>query len=120
MYAPAGIYHVNVWPPFDSNFIYYDYPTLVVGADITKDITLLIGYKISGYITDYAGTPVSGATIKLGSYGTGSGFGTGWFSNYMGYYFTTAPAGTYRISILPGPNLPTNIFPSYYDDNVVI
>ncbi len=120
MYAPAGIYHVNVWPPFDSNFIYYDYPTLVVGADITKDITLLTGYKISGYITDYAGTPVSGATIKLSSYGTGSGFGTGWFSNYMGYYFTTAPSGTYRISIIPDPNVPTISFPSYYEDNVVI
>jgi hypothetical protein len=22
--APAGTYHVNVWPPFDSNFIFFD------------------------------------------------------------------------------------------------
>ena len=40
--APEGTYHVNVWPPFDSNYIYYDEPRFVVASDITKNITFMV------------------------------------------------------------------------------
>jgi hypothetical protein len=111
IYAPAGTYHVNVWPPFDSNYIYYDLPQYVVDANATKNITLLTGYKVSGYIKDYHGTPVQGAVVSL------NGFLCGWFSNYSGYYFVTAPAGTYRLSVVPNSGVS---FPSYFEEGLVV
>jgi hypothetical protein len=61
--APAGTYHVNVWPPFDSNYIYYGEPGFVVESNMNKNITLDSGYKVSGYITDSSGAPVIGASV---------------------------------------------------------
>ncbi len=111
--APAGIYHINVWPPFNSNFIYYDEPALVVGSgsDITKNITLIPGYKVSGYIADSSGTPVSGAIVGLNL------FTSGYYSNYLGYYFVSAPAGTYKLTATPkiGPN-----FTVFSENNFVV
>src|SRR3990172_9873251 len=49
--APAGTYHVNVWPPFDSSYINYDEPGFTVVSDISKNLTLYSGYKVSGYIS---------------------------------------------------------------------
>jgi hypothetical protein len=116
--APAGTYHINVWPPYDSNFIYYDQPSFAVGADMSKNITLLTGYKVSGYVTDSNGTPVTGAVVLLNN------FGSGWFSNYMGYYFLSVPAGTYTINAHPrtGYNYssPTTNFPTYYEYNFIV
>ena len=109
--APAGTYHINVWPPFDSNYIFYDQPVFIVDSDIIKNITLTSGYKVSGYITDFSGTPISGARFALNN------FVAGWYSNYMGYYFTTAPAGTYTLTAQPrtGPT-----FVSYSESNIVL
>ena len=109
--APAGIYHVNVWPPFDSNYLYYDEPVFVVGSDITKNITLVSGYKLSGYLTDSSGAPIRGALASLNQ------FYCGWYSNYMGYYFVTAPAGTYKLTIQP-KTCPT--FPTYTESHFVL
>jgi hypothetical protein len=103
--APMGTYHVNVWPPFDSNYIDYDEPGFSVATStILKNITLTSGQKLSGYLTDYAGAPIRGAGIWLSSYATG------WYSNDAGYYFVTAPAGTYTLTIQPrtGPAFPTH------------
>jgi len=94
-YAPAGSYHLNVWPPWDSNYIYYDQPGLVVASDTTKNITLNQGFKISGYIRDSSGNPVKDAVVSL------NGYLVGWFSNYQGYYFVCAPAGTYKFNASP-------------------
>src|SRR3989304_10093657 len=91
--APAGTYHVNVWPPFDSNYINYDEPGFVVGSDMTKNITLQSGYKVSGYIAFSNGTPVVGAAVLFRD--SVNTFGSGWFSNSVGYYFLSVPAGTY-------------------------
>lgn len=113
--APAGTYHVNVWPPFDSNYIYYDEPAFVVDSDVTKNITLNSGYKVSGYITDSSGTPVVKAVVSLNN------FLCGWYSTYSGYYFVTAPAGTYTLNARPanGPQDVTNFSP-YSEPNVVV
>ena len=110
--APRGTYHVNVWPPFDSNFLSFDQPELTVGTvDFTKNITLESGCKLSGYLTDYSGAPISGALASLDS------FHCGRYSNSSGYYFVTAPAGTYNIKIQPktGPT-----FPTYTEDNFTL
>jgi len=93
--APAGTYHINVWPPFDSNYIYYEQPTFSVSSNIKKNITLATGYKISGYITDSLGNPVSDGIVFLDNYFCG------WYSKYSGRYFVTAPAGTYTLKAKP-------------------
>jgi len=120
--APAGTYHVNVWPPFDSVYINYDEPGLVVGSDIAKNMTLNSGYKVSGYISDSSGTPVTGAAVLLGN--SVNTFGSGWFSNYMGYYFLNVPAGIYTIDAHPRTGNfysgPTTNFPTYYEYNFTV
>ena len=116
--APAGTYHVNVWPPFDSNYINYDEPGFVVGLDITKNITLYSGCKVSGYITDSSGNPVVGAVVLLNNYCSG------WFSNSSGYYFLSVPAGTYTITAHPRTGNyysgPTTDFPTYIEYNFTV
>jgi outer membrane protein assembly factor BamB len=116
--APAGTYHVNVWPPFDSHYINYDEPGFVVGSDMTKNITLQSGYKVSGYISDSSGKPVVGAVVLLDD------FGSGWFSNSVGYYFLSVPAGTYTINAHPRTGNyysgPTTDFPTYIEYNFTV
>jgi hypothetical protein len=112
IYAPAGEYHLIVWPPFDSNYIYYDQPNFAVGSDLTKNITLAAGCKVSGYINDSLGNPVSGGIVALGNYISG------WFSKSTGYYFTTAPAGTYTLEARPKAG--SDHFPKYRESNFVV
>jgi hypothetical protein len=111
VYAPAGTYHVNVWPPFDSNYLSYDQPGFTVAGTNTKNFTLSQGYKVSGYITDSKGNPIIGAIALLDDHLSG------WFSKETGYYFVTAPAGTYTLYVQPrtGPN-----FTSYTLNGVVV
>jgi outer membrane protein assembly factor BamB len=123
--ASAGTYHINVWPPFDSNFINYDEPGFVVGSDITKNITLASGCKVSGYITDSSGASVVGASVLFRD--SVNTFGSGWFSNSVGYYFISVPAGTYTIDVHPRTAYggydysgPTTEFPTYYEYNFVV
>src|SRR4030042_2948540 len=122
MPAPAGTYHVNVWPPFDSNYINFDELGFVVGSDMTKNITLHSGCKVSGYISDSSGKPVIGAVVLLRN--SVNTFGSGWFSNSAGYYFLCVAAGTYTIDVHPrtGYNYsgPATNFPTYYEYNFTV
>ena len=60
--GPAGTYHLDVWPPFDSSYISYCERGFSFSSDIIKNITLVTGCKVSGYITlDSSGFPVVGA-----------------------------------------------------------
>jgi hypothetical protein len=121
--APAGTYHVNVWPPFDSNYIHYDEPGFVVGSDMIKNITLYSGCKVSGYISFSNGTPVVGAAVLFRN-SANTWFGSGWFSNSTGYYFLSVPAGTYTIDAHPRTGNyysgPTTDFPPYYEYNFTV
>jgi outer membrane protein assembly factor BamB len=121
--APAGTYHINVWPPFDSNYIHYDEPRFVVESDMTKNITLYSGYKVSGYISFSNGTPVVGAAVIFRN-SANTWFGSGWFSNSTGYYFLSVPAGTYMIDAHPRTGNyysgPTTDFPPYYEYNFTV
>ncbi len=110
MSAPAGTYHLNVWPPFDSNYIFYDQKGFAVNGDMTKNITLDLGCKVSGYILN-SGAPVQGAVVALNE------FYCGWYSNYSGYYFVTAPPATYTFSLHPRQGL---TFPSYSENNLAV
>ena len=112
IFAPAGTYHIDVWPPFNSNFIYYDQPVFVVESDTTKNITLTSGFEVSGYISDSSGAPVRNAIVSLNSYFTG------YPSNSEGFYFVTAPAGTYTFSVQPRVGYPS--FPSHFENNFVV
>lgn len=112
VFAPAATYHVNVWPPFDSNFINYDQPTFVVESDITKNITLSLGHKVSGYISDSSGNPVTDAAILLNK------FGSGWFSNNFGYYFVNVPTGIYNLTVKP--RFGYDHFSNYFESNITV
>ncbi len=117
IHPPAGTYHIDVWPPFDGNYISYDEPSFNVNSDISKNITLNSGYKISGYISDSLGAPVVGAVVFFNNYGSG------WFSTSSGYYFLSAPAGTYTIDAHPRVGTysgPTTSFQTYYEYNFVV
>jgi protocatechuate 3,4-dioxygenase beta subunit len=93
-YMPAGTYHINVWPPFDSNYLSADvYQT--IGGTLIRNFTLATGFKVSGYITDTNGTAVQGAIAILGNHISG------WYSKASGYYFVTAPAGNYTFTVQP-------------------
>jgi protocatechuate 3,4-dioxygenase beta subunit len=109
--APSGSYHLDVWPPFDSSYLSYDEPTFVVNADVIKNVTLASGYKVSGYLTDSQGNPVFGALVSLDNHISG------WYSKSNGYYFVTAPAGTYTLKVQPktGPT-----FEIYTEQNVIV
>ncbi len=111
-YTTTGYHDIFVWPPFDSNYLAYNERGFYVGTtDATKNITLTSGIKLSGYIKDSTGYPIRGALGFLGQYYTG------WYSNDSGYYFITAPAGTYTLSFEPrtGPT-----FDTFTEFNVVL
>jgi hypothetical protein len=113
MNAPAGTYHVNVWPPYDSSYINYDEPSLVVSADMPKNITLQVGCKVTGYVTNSTGAPVRGAGVYLGNYASG------YASDSNGYYFISVPAGTYTL-ISQRNTYSGQEFPRYTEYNFVV
>ena len=111
VYAPAGTYCLNIWPPFDSNYLSYEQQGFTVAGVNTKNFTLTQGFKVSGYITDSTGNPVFGALATLGNHLSG------WYSKATGYYFVTAPEGTYTLTVQPrtGAN-----FTAYALNNFVV
>ncbi len=115
--APAGTYHISVWPPFDSSYINYDEASYTVSGDAVKNVTLLTGFKVSGYIKDTQGAPVVGAVVQLGNYLSG------WFSNSNGYYFLAVPAGSYTINAHPRIGTyqtPTTSFQTYTESGFAV
>jgi hypothetical protein len=110
--APAGTYHINAYPPFDSNYTFYDEPEFTVESDLEKNITLTSGYKVSGYITDSDGNPVKDGVVSLGDYLSG------WSSNSSGYYFVCAPAGTYKLKAAPRSGCCH--FAAYYEHDFIV
>jgi outer membrane protein assembly factor BamB len=123
-YGPPGTYHINVWPPYDSNYLNGDEAGFTVTSDVTKNMTLQTGFKISGYVVNSIGTPMVGASVL---FKTSNGiYGSGYFTNSLGYYFINVPTGTYTIDAHPqtafnpsytGPCTP---FPTYYEYNFAV
>lgn len=114
MNAPAGTYHVNVWPPYNSHYLNYDESAYTVNSDTTRNITLQTGYKVSGYVTNATGAPMVGAVVFLDNYGSG------YFTNSQGYYFLAVPTGTYRIDAHPRIGTfqgPTSQFLTYIEND---
>ncbi|MCW4025348.1 MAG: hypothetical protein NWF01_10000 [Candidatus Bathyarchaeota archaeon] len=109
--APSGVYHLDVWPPFDSSYLSYDEPNFVVNADMAKNMTLELGHKVSGYLTDSSGDLIFGALVSLDDHISG------WYSKSDGHYFVTAPAGTYTLKVQPktGPT-----FEIYTESGVIV
>jgi outer membrane protein assembly factor BamB len=111
VFIPAGTYTFIVWPPYDSNFINHFDSQFTVNSDTTKNVTLASGYKVSGFITDVYGNPVSGATTYMEKYGSG------YYSKSSGYYYIAVPAGTYTLTAKPGTG---QSFPTYTENNVTV
>ena len=122
--GPPATYQFYVWPLFDSNYIYYAEPSLVVSSSVTKNVTLSIGCKVSGYVTNSSGTPMVGASVlfKVGS----AVYSSGWFTNAQGYYYINVPAGTYTIDAHPqtayNPNYTDTCTPfkTYLENNFAV
>lgn len=112
IFAPQSTYKVNVWPPFDSSYIRYEETEFTVESDVTKNITLTLGNKVSGYILDTKANPVTQANVGLDKYFTG------YPSDKFGYYFCTAPTGTYKLKVQPRGG--HNHFSSYSESNFVV
>ena len=112
IFAPQGTYNINVWPAFDSSYIFYEEMQFSVDSDITKNITLTLGNKVSGFVLDTEGNPVNQATVSLDNYLVG------WYSNYSGYYFCTVPDGTYDLTVIPRRG--NDHFSVYKESNVVV
>ena len=110
MNAPAGQYQVDVWPPFNSHYIFFEQKYLTVNSNMQMNITLQTGYRLSGVITTSSGAPVSGAVVWLDNPAQGNHYFCGWYSKADGSYFVTAPPGTYTLKIQPKTGLS---FPSY-------
>ena len=110
MNAPAGQYQIDVWPPFNSHYIFFEQKYLTVNSDMQMNITLQTGYRLSGIITTSSGAPVSGAVVWLDKSAQGNHYFCGWYSKDNGSYFVTGPAGTYTLKIQPKTGLN---FPSY-------
>jgi hypothetical protein len=107
-FVPANTYHVDVWPPYDSNYVNFDQAGFAVTADVSKNITLSTGYKISGYIADPSGSPIAGALVFLNT-----SVLSGYVSNSQGYYYVSAVAGTYAFNVRGPPGsvgYPGNIY----------
>ncbi len=121
LYAPEGTYIFGVWPPYDSNYINYAETCFNVTSDVSKNITLETGCKVSGYITTEEGTPVLGASVHFSN--NGGYYGSGWFTNQAGYYFINVPAGTYTITAAPREgnySSPTTQFTPYSEANFTV
>jgi hypothetical protein len=72
IFAPEGTYQVNVWPPFGSSFLSFEQQEFAVGtSDVSKNITLSTGYKLSGYLKDSSGSPIKGAIVALAHFNCG-------------------------------------------------
>ena len=80
-----------------------------VGGTFIHNFTLTTGYKVFGYITDANGTPIQGAIAILDNHVSG------WYSKADGYYFVTAPAGNYTLTVQPrtGANFTTYTLPNF-------
>ena len=114
VYAPANTYQATVYPPFDSNYLFYNQPGISLTNSNSQNFTLNSGYKISGYIKDQTGAVVPQARFALVSSAT---YVPGWYSNMSGYYFATAPAGTYTLTADPRTGI---WFNSYSEPNIIL
>lgn len=112
--APANTYTATVYPPFDSNYLFYNQQGIVLTSNLAQNFTLNSGYKVSGYIKDQTGAVVPQARFALVGSST---YVPGWYSNMSGYYFATAPAGTYTLTADPRTGI---WFNSYSEPNVVL
>jgi hypothetical protein len=98
-YAPAGAYTFGLWPPVNTNLINYKNDTFVVNSDMTYNLVMSLGCKVSGIIQYSSGVAVSGVTTYLVN-STGYMFSSGRYSDAMlssGSYSVVAPAGNYTL-----------------------
>ncbi len=94
---PAGTYTFIVWPPYGSYFVNYYNPAFVVNSDITQNITMVSGFKVSGYVRYSFGQTVSGVSTWLTN-SSGYLFSSGVSSSSIGFYSDVVPAGTYSLA----------------------
>jgi hypothetical protein len=98
VYLPAGTYTFVIWPPYNSSLVNFQNRNFTVCSDMTYNVVLDSGFKLSGYLHYPSGEPVVGlSTLLINS--AGFTFSAGRWSDSSGYYYGVVPAGTYSLYI---------------------
>lgn len=85
-----------IYPPEDTNFVDYAIDSFTIEPGMTANFTLTRGYKLSGYILDQNVDPIAGE-VFLDDHWSGQ-----WSNSSTGYFYVSAPAGTYKVHVMGG------------------
>lgn len=95
-YVTSGTYEI-VATLFGTTQSYYQ-KNVVISGDTTKNITLVSGFMVSGYVYDSSGQPVLSAIITLNN---NTWTAPSIRTDGLGYYEIPAPPGTYTLNVRP-------------------
>jgi hypothetical protein len=95
--TPLGTYRIVGVGPSGTNLTYSE-ADFVINGDIAKNLTLIGGFKVSGYVLDPAGRAVAGAVTTISS---SNWLVPGVATDSSGKYAVYIPAGTYTFIIWP-------------------
>ncbi len=113
MTVPAGTYALAAKGPPGSGTSYSELH-IVVNSDLVKNITLVAGFVVSGYILDSSGKGVAGVQTDI--YNSSWGVPP-YHTGSSGFYILSIPAGTYTFNVWPPYN--TNLT-NYYEPDFVV
>ncbi|MEW5794833.1 MAG: carboxypeptidase-like regulatory domain-containing protein [Candidatus Zixiibacteriota bacterium] len=95
---PEATYGVEFVPPGGSQLLPVMYTGIVVNGNVTLDVTLQLGYSISGTVTDGNGFGIPDIDLNVYEQATGFKLNTpGDNTDATGAYDILVPAGTFRV-----------------------
>jgi hypothetical protein len=97
MLVPSGTYRIVA----RSGNMSYSEVNIAVNDNITKNISLLTCFTVSGYVLDQLGRGISGVSTNV--------YNSTWsvpvaYTDYFGHYGIIIPAGTYSFGLWPPQN----------------
>ena len=97
MEVPSGTYRIVA----RSGSMSYSEVNIAVNGNITKNISLVTCFTVSGYVLDQFGKGISGVSTNV--YNSTSSVPAA-YTNYSGHYSIIIPAGTYSFGLWPPQN----------------
>jgi hypothetical protein len=85
-----------IYPPNGTSFVDYTNESFTIQPDMTANCTLTRGYTLSGSVLDQNDNPITGE-VYLDGHWSGQ-----WSNSSTGYFYVSAPAGTYTVRVLGG------------------
>ncbi len=93
-YRPVGLF-ADPWLPIELN-------NVLIASDTSIDVTMTLGYEVSGIITQLGGAPVVNADLDFTNSSTGILQVTpGDNTDGTGFYSVVVPLGTYDVNVTP-------------------